>query len=1315
MALTRLYRRPALGTGATERIRREGGLDPGAVESEYCLYIQSSRSLSGAELAILRRRLATSYLPEGITTESQLTDSATVIEIGPRLTFQTVASSTTTSVFNDCGLHTIERVERSVRLGTTESLGEKEIGEFVSPLFRKMVFDRMTQERYMAPLTTLEPDHSRGKLVWIPIMEQGMPALTEFCQANGIAFDDQDMDHLFWLFHELEKRDATDAELRYLGNQLSGHCSHDYWKGLRKFNGRPAERTLMGYAKLPWEVNPGNALIAFNDEGSSWRGIRPANTLAPLTAGGPSPLIIVPVYFHPVLADESHCHPSKVCPKEGAATGVARVRDGICVARGAEMGCGHLAIIVGNMCIEGFTHEWEDSRWVPIGAVAPLEIATEARLGAWGFGNALGEPVPGGSFITFGVDPGDGYRSFFKPDVFTGGLSLVRDEHVVKTPASPGKHLAKWGGPRLPIGLGGGFRSSTSADVGDDLELAESHDYDSVQRGAPEMQQRGVRVVRGSIESADNPLDFPKDGGAGGDGTAISETAEPCGVEVAMRDIPSGDLTMSPDVHINNESQEQQYSAVEPGAQMEHLASIARRERCPFTDIGVYEDSGRVVFRDDWAEGRDRYPINLPLAPIFGKRPQKIFNIETTSPVRHQLRLPSGLAMSDAVNRVLRLPSVACKGWLTNHVDRSVSGRIAQQSCIGPYQLPSSDYWIMANSPHDTVGTVMASAVRPHLGLISGKALANMTLAEALISVSGAVNEGLDAIGCEINWFSDAKAPGEGQVIEETASTLADAMIKVGMRQLGGKDSSAGSNLALSPAGQQTKVKWPVTIFVTLGVQMANINRKVTPLIEGPSNTLIHVDLSPELKPLGASALSQVFGQTGNDCADVQIERVIAYFNETQRLLRHNLIRSLHDVSDGGLITTLLEMAFVSGVGLDIESRGRFGWLRHYFSEVPGVVLACRSRDAATIIAGYRKAGIKAQKIAKVVRSLSPEVRVEHNYYRVLREDMLSLRQLWMETSFRLDARDSNPVCVESERRNFATLLTPPPFELSFVPQPTPKRIIRFKDKPKVAILRAPGSNGDRELAGLFYEAGFEPWDIMTTDLFDGRAGLDQFQAAAQSGGFSYQDEPMEAGVGWSASVEENPYAWEQYHNFYIERQDTVSYHPCNGTQVASLLGLAPDHTLPLERRPRFLSNNSGMFESRYVTVKIESSPSIMFKGMEGSVLGIIVAHGEGQLYCHDQSVMDWILTNNLVPMTYVGPDGKATMEYPFNPNGSPLGIAGLTTLDGRHTITMPHVERLWQLWQFPWMPYSWRKLKASPYARCGQNLYDWCMEHREV
>lgn len=1313
--MVRLYRVPGLGAEASGRLRGEGGFDPGPIETEYCFYIQSSGPLTRAELGVLKKHLAATYLPEGIADESHLLSYPTVLEVGPRQTIETVASSTTVSVFHDCGLSTIERIERSIRMGIQTALSEDEANRFLEPLFRRMIFDKMTQERYLCPLESFDSGRTPDPVVWIPVMTGGISALREACGSNGLglSLDDQDLEALFALFHDRLGRDPSDVELFMFGQEWSEHCSHGYWKGVRIIDGTPAPRTLMEHAKAPLLANHGNSKIGFGDEASVFGGIRPVLVLVLENPGAPSILVPRLVLLHPAITDESHCHPTLYCPFEGAATGIARVRDGITVARGGEMVCGYSGMLLGDLNVEGYPMSWE-AKWIPAGGATPIEIALEGRDGAWAFANALGEPSPGGWFYTLGLNPGDGYRGYVcKPVFFTGGFSLVRDEHLKKIHPLAGKVLVKWGGEERPVGVGGGSGSSMSAEKGEDLALVEARGLESVQRGAPETQQRGVRVVRACIEAGILcPLEWPKDLGAGGDITAIPEIAEKCGVVVEIRAIKSADRTMSVRVLLGNESQEQHIGSTDP-KDLPFFAQICERERSNWSEIGRFTGDGQLVMHDDWAVGtRDENPINLPLDGVFGKRPQKTFTIETIPVVRYPLCLPRDLNMAGALDRVLRLPGVACKSWLTNRVDRSVSGRTVQQSCIGPYQLPAADHWIMATSTLDTIGTVMTSAVRPHIGLVSPEALARMTLAEALLGMSGAVITSLGDINTEVNWFSAPKKPGEGAVVERVASTLADEMTALGIRQLGGKDSSSGYGLAQSPEGGVVEVRWPVTIVISAAAQMPDMTMRVTPVIEG--DTLIHVDLSPEFKPLGASALAQVFAQTGDDCADVVMSRVIDCFETTQRLIKEGQIKSLHDISDGGLITTLLEMAFISGVGLNITTSGRFGWMKHYLSEVPGIVIACDRRDVKSVLCQYGKAGLYARVVCEnaTKRTRRPQICVIHNGCEVLHEPMLNLRQIWMETSFRLDEIKANPECIEQERQAMASLLEEPPYELTFTPT-LPRKDLRHSDHPMAAIIRAPGSNGDRELCALAHKVGFVPKDILTTDLFEGRATLDDCQVAFQSGGFSYMDEPLEAGVGWAASVRENLIAWEQYENFFINRDNTLSYHPCNGAQVATVLGLIPNPTLPVQQRPRFLRNRSGSFESRLVTVRILPSPAVMFRGMEGMVAGILTAHGEGQATFPDQSILEWVLEHALAPMRYVNMDGEITEDYPFNPNGSPYGIAGLCTLEGRHVVTMPHIERLFEPWQWPWMPRSWRRLKVSPWLQAVQNMFNWCLEHR--
>ena len=1316
--MLRQYRIPGLAQGAVERIQRISGFD-GPIETEHCLYIGTSAPLDQREFAVVRRYLATSYMPEGIRDESHLVACKTVLEVGPRMAFETVASSTTCSMFHDCGLHQIQRIERSVRIGLPVELTTEEGDAFLRPLFAQMFFDRMTHQRYYQPLESFDGGRQPDPVIWIPVVSGGMEALRAASKAMGVALDDQDLEHFLHQFRDRLRYDPSDACWLFCGNEGSEHCSHaGVFRAQRYIDGVPCERTLMEETRAAYLANPGPAWPA-GDEASIFRGLRPVLTLVPVKPGEASEYVPEMVMYHQAISDESHCHPSKVCPFWGAATAPARVRDNTAAGRGGIMGYAWFGLAVGNLCIPGYEQPWEEVGWRPVGAVPALDIAIEGRDGAWYMENALGEPGLGGFFIALGLDPGDGYRSYPKPVAFTGGGSLIRDEHVEKHEPEAGMELILIGGPLDNVGYGGGTRSSTSAGLGDDLDQAGEFDFNSVQRAAPEMQNRAVRLIRALTEmSLVNPVETLGDCGAGGILTKAAELAKRMiagvatylGLWLDFRAAPCSDRTMSPSQLLNAKSQEKHILVCRP-ENRERILSVAERFSCPATRIGHFTDDGMLVCYDSQTGTN---VIEMPMDVVFGARPQKRWDIKSVKPVRHPLRLPRGLTPAKAADLVLRHPTVAAKKWLTDHVDRSVGGRTVQQSCVGPWQLPVADYWVHAESALDIVGTATAQGVQPLAGLNSPAAMARMIVTEALLGLSCALARSLEDLTCEVNWFADAKAEGEGVAMHEAAKALTETEIMARIRQAGGKDSVFGHNLVINPEGEMVDVRWPLTVVVTAALQMPDMRIKVTPLLE--ENTLIHVDFCPESKPLGSSILAQVHRQVGNDCPDFDFGRAIAYFHAEQAMLREGLISSLHDISDGGLFTTLAEMAFCSGVGLDVETRGKFGWQRHYFSQVPGAVIGCKAKDAATICRRFQKAGVPARVVGKVRKSKTkPMIRLQHNSRSVLAEPMLTLRAIWLETSFRLDAIKTKPECVAQEREALATLLTPPPFRMTYSSPRSPRlgpKEIRFPDRPGAAIVWAPGSNGDDELRNMAYVGGFRPFDIDVKDLAQGKMGMEHCQLQLDAGGFSYLDEPFEAGVAWAATVEENERAREQDREFRA-REDTLIYGPCNGAQVNLLLGTTPFPDMPREKRPRFLTNESGVFESRFVTVEILPSPAVMFRGMEGSRLGIIVAHKEGRLYCHDPAVLERILADGLAPMRYVGPDGELATTYPYLPNGSPHAIAGVCSPDGRFVATMPHIERLFLDWQWPWMPRVWRRRGLSPWLKCMENMREWCLEHR--
>lgn len=1309
MLLLRIYRQPGLAPGLIARIQNVVSTDTdialGTVESEYCYYVESTVKLPQDQLVILKGLLAETYAPDGIKYRSQLADSPTIFEVGPRMAFETPESSNTVAILRDCGITTVSRVERSSRLAVTCKLRPAERTGVLEALFERMVFDRMTQMVYEEPLRSFTSDVVPEPVRIIPLLRNGMSALEDQCKKAGLPFDQQDLEFLYQLFCKEERRNPTDVELFTLGQLLSEHCAHGYWKGIRRLNGRSLPKSLMDRARASYEANPGSALVAFDDEASVLRASRSVKVLIPSRPGTPSPLVVKRRAKQPAITGETHNHPTKNSPYPGAATGKARIRDEMSLGRGGVPATAANGIIVGNLRISGHLQPWEEpDSWQPIGAVAPLEIALQARDGAFAFGNADGEPEIGGFFYAIGIPFGGEFRSYFKPVFFTVGYGAGYRELLKKHNPEPGDLLVQIGGPAYAIGLGGGSRSSTTADLGDDLTQTAGFDFDSVQRGCPFMQRLGVEFFRTCTDLGRmNPIRTTKDLGAGGHCTADLEITEGAGLLVDYRAIPSGDQTMSTLVGFCDEAQERSI-IVARARDLERITDYARREGCPLAVIGEFVPGSRFVLYDRY----DRTtPVDLPLDRIFAKRPRKTFDLDLV-PVKLKPLIRKGISFDEALSRVLRLPGVAAKSWLVNRVDGSVGGLSAQQQRTGPTHFPLADYQLTALSFLDTVGSASAIGVRPLIGLVKPEAMGRMIVAEAVLGLCGVVTEGLRRTIDIVNWMSDVKSPGEGMIVERVERALSAAEITLGIARTGGKDSSSMANLAHNPAGEVKRIKSPVTTVVTLKSSVPDIRKKITPVIR-PGDCLLHVDLSPNAKRLGGSAFAQTLNQLGSDCPDVNLNRLQSCFEVMQGLVASGQVTATHDISDGGLIVAALEMAFVSGCGLEIETISRFDAIEYYLAEEPGLVIACLEQHIPVVVAAFQARKLRAYQLGRAQER--SWVTVWHNGTAVIDQAMPRLRDQWLDTSLVLDSQEANPVCIGQERQLYRDHSKAAPLaRLTFNPNRRwPKR---SRIALRALVPKAPGSNGEQELAGILHVAGFEPTIATLYDLTHGDIALDDFQLLAHPGGFSYQD-VLGAGRGWAAVVERNDKLRDQYRRFFTEREDTVSYSVCNGMQMVTALGLVPFADLTASKRPRMLQNLSEQFESRIIWVRIEDSPAVMFADMAGSILPIWVAHGEGRLHCPDQRIYRQLVRDNLVPLKYVGLDGEPSEDYPLNPNGSPAGIAGLCTPDGRHVALMPHIERLFQLWQFPYLPEEWRDVRVSPWLYPFHNLHQWCLEHR--
>lgn len=1275
---------------------------------ECCFYLETNKKPTKKELAVIRWLLAETFDPQGFSTASFLSGKR-VVELGPRMNFATAWNTNALSIFRACGIFCVIRAEHSRRYLVPKGTDRAE--------FIAASHDRMTECVYPEPLRTFQTGIVPEEVYTIPLIEEGPDALLKI---PGISMDKHDRQLYYNYFVKKCGRNPTIVEIMDLNNANSEHSRHGFFKGRQIIDGQPMLGTLMDIVKSTLAVHPGNSMVAFCDNSSVIRGTT-VETILPERPGVMSHFREFSPEYDISETAETHNFPSGVAPFPGAETGTGgRIRDVQATGRGGLVIAGTAGYCVGQLLIPGYRLPWEDESFVYPGSLArPRRILTEASNGASDYGNKFGEPVIQGFARSFGSQLSDRRREWLKPIMFTGGVGQIADVHLEKGEAEKGMLIVQIGGPAYRIGLGGGAASSMIQG-----ENKAELDFNAVQRGDAEMEQKMNRVVRACVERWHrNPIVSIHDQGAGGPANVLKELVEKSGGRIELCRINLGDPTLSTLEIWVAEFQERNGLLIRQ-KHLEDFLKICEREKVPCEVLGEVTGDGIFTVHD---EQDDSTPVCLHLGDVLGNMPQKEFHHERIPNSLKPLELPEGLTVRDALERVLRDVSVGSKRFLTNKVDRSVTGLIVRQQCCGPLQLTVADVAVVAQShfPNDKgfySGAAIAIGERPLFGLVNSGAQGRMTVAEMLTNIAGARLTSLGDIKCSGNWMWAPKLPGEGVKLYDTAIAMRDLMVQIGIAIDGGKDS-------LSMA---TKVKESGELVISPGqlvisgyCTMSDIMKVVTPDIKRPSDSslsfgrsrLWYVDLANGKMRLGGSALAHCFKQIGDECPDMEDPELLKNaFLAVQELIDRDLILAYHDISDGGLIVTLLEMVFAGNCGMEIRmDRHKNHTIRHLFAEECGFVIEVpapgesRAYDEAESV--LKKYGVPFVDIGKA--TASPEIHIvapDEVDSEVLVADMRELRQIWEETSYELDKFQCHSECVKSERRNIFNRRGPQ-YSLTFKPEEMPKSILRQPKKPRIAIIREEGSNGDREMTSAFHQAGFECWDITMTDLLEGRAKLNQFRGIAFVGGFSYAD-VLDSAKGWAGVVRFNPSLKKQFNKFY-ERPDTFSFGVCNGCQAMALLGWVPFKGLSDEEQPRFIRNVSGRFESRWTSVIIQPSPSIMLQGMENSVLGVWVAHGEGRAFFPRDFWLEEVLRENLAPVRYVDDQGFVTQDYPFNPNGSVEGIAGLCSPDGRHLAMMPHPERAFLKWQWAWMTEDWkRNLQASPWLQMFKNARRWCEEN---
>ena len=1206
-----------------------------------------------------------------------------VIEVGPRLNFATAWSSNMVSICRAIGLDCVRRVERSRRYAAPDG---DDLHAFIAARH-----DRMTECQYPEPLQSFETGLLPEPVYEVDLLSGCPQALAAL---PGISMDERDRQFYYEYFVKKQGRNPTIVEIMDLNNANSEHSRHGFFKGRQIIDGEESPETLFDLVTATLDASPKGSVIAFKDNSSVVRGYD-LTTIIPERPGVPSAFKTTRARYHLLFTAETHNFPTGVAPFPGAETGTGgRIRDVQGTGRGGYVIAGTAGYCVGNLHIPGYDLPWEKRRPCPDNLASALEIEREASNGASDYGNKFGEPLIQGFTRSCDMRLENGERwAYLKPVMFTAGIGQIDARHTEKARAEKGMLIVQAGGPAYRVGFGGGAASSMLQG-----ENISELDFDAVQRGDAEMEQKMNRVIRACNEMGDRTLiDVIHDQGAGGPANVVKELVESSGGWIDIRKIRTGDPTMPVLEIYVAEYQERNGFLIRP-ENIAHFQKICDREKVGCEVLGEVTGDLRFVVRDS-SDGST--PVDIDLAELLGNIPQKTFRDARIPPQLAPCVLPAGESVRAALHRVLRLVSVGSKRFLTNKVDHAVTGLVAQQQCCGPLQLTVGDVAVVAQSHFGLTGGATAIGEQPLKMLVHPAAGARMAAGEALTNLMWAKIEDLEQVKCSANWMWAPKLPGEGAAILDAARALRDVMIPLGIAVDGGKDS-----LSMAAMVEGEVVKSPRQLVISAYAAMPDIRKKVTPDIKAPGSVLLFLDLGCGRNRLGGTALAQVYGQLGDEAPDMEDPGVLKNgFLAVQELIARELILAGHDRSDGGLLTTVLEMAFSGNCGVDIALEGEDGALPALFSEELGAVIECREKaleEVRRIVADFDLEVVELGRSLKARR-----IRVLYNGESVLDEEMPLLRQWWEETSHQLEKLQMNPQCAEEEKANIARREGPEYF-LSFPPQAPPAALRDKKEKPRIAILRDEGANSDREMTSAFYMAGFEPWDVCMTDLLEDRITLDGFRGIAAVGGFSYADVP-ESAKGWATAILLNEKLRAMFDAFYA-REDAFSLGVCNGCQLFGLLGWVPWRGILPEKQPRFTHNFSGRFESRWTTVRVLKSQSIMLKGMEGSVFGVHVDHGEGRLVFPDAGVRERAEKMGMTPLAYVDDASHPTEEYPFNPNGSPSGLAGLCSEDGRHLALMPHPERAFLPWQAHYLPENMQGLEVTPWMQIFRNAYEWCV-----
>ena len=1257
------------------------GLPEVKLSSEFWYFVGSEKTLDAATVEKLQALLAA----QSVEQTPKAREGLHLFLVTPRLGTISPWASKATNIAENCGLEGIERIERGMAVWLEGALTDGQKQQWAALLHDRMTESVLTDIDAAAQLFHHIQSETFSS---VDVLGGGKEALVKANTEMGLALSADEIDYLVENYQALN-RNPSDVELMMFAQANSEHCRHKIFNADFILNGEKQPKSLFGMIRDTHNAHPEGTVVAYKDNSSVIEGAK-IERFYPNAAENQG------YRFHEedthiIMKVETHNHPTAIAPFAGAATGAGgEIRDEGATGKGSRPKAGLTGFTVSNLNIPGLEQPWEQAYGKPGHIASPLDIMIEGPIGGAAFNNEFGRPNLLGYFRTFEEKLDGQVRGYHKPIMIAGGLGSIQAQQTHKDEIPEGALLIQLGGPGMLIGLGGGAASSMNTGTND-----ASLDFNSVQRGNPEIERRAQEVIDRCWQLGDkNPIISIHDVGAGGLSNAFPELVNDAGrgAVFKLREVPLEEHGLNPLQIWCNESQERYVLSILE-KDLDTFRAICERERCPFAVVGTATDDGHLKVRDDLFSNN---PVDLPLNVLLGKPPKTTRTDKTVTPSEKPFNA-GDIDITEAAYRVLRLPTVAAKNFLITIGDRSVGGMTHRDQMVGKYQTPVADCAVTMMGFNTYRGEAMSMGEKPTVALFDAPASGRMCVGEAITNIA-AVNIGdIGNIKLSANWMAACGNEGEDEKLYRTVEAVSKACQALDLSIPVGKD-SLSMKTVWQDGEEKKSVVSPLSLIISAFAPVKDVRKTITPELKNVEDSvLLLVDLGNGKARMGGSAFGQVYNNMTGDAPDLDdTGRLKAFYNVIQQLVAEDKLLAYHDRSDGGLFATLVEMAFAGRCGLNVDLTSLVAnqadvneaSIRALFNEELGAVIQIAKQDVAAVEALFKEADLALHAVATI--GTDEKIVIRNQAGIVLEQNRTDLQRAWQETSHAIQRLRDNPACADSEfaligDNERSALFADVKFDVN---EDIAAPFVNSGAKPKIAILREQGVNGQIEMAAAFTRAGFDAYDVHMSDLMAGRVHLADFKMLAACGGFSYGD-VLGAGEGWAKSILFHPALRDQFAAFFAD-PDTLTLGVCNGCQMVSNLAEIIPGTAGW---PKFKRNLSEQFEARLSMVHVPKSPSLILAEMQGSSLPVVVSHGEGRadFALHGGKISDGLG----IALQYVDGQNQVTQTYPLNPNGSPQGIAGVTNTDGRVTIMMPHPERVYRAAQMSWKPEDWTELSG--------------------